>query len=56
MNSRSEASKLLGYLEENGICEGDILNYIINNYLSGSEALQALQSVQKEFLDEEEED
>ena len=56
MNSRNRASELLDFLVEQGLSQGDILSYILNNYLSGSEALQALQSVKKEHLDEDEED
>ena len=56
MNSRNRASELLDFLVEQGLSQGDILSYILNNYLSGSEALQALQSVKKEHLDEDEEE
>jgi predicted transcriptional regulator len=56
MNSRNRASELLDYLVEKGISEGDILNYLIKNWLAGDEALEALQAVRREFLDEEEEE
>ena len=56
MTDRNKASELQDYLVENGVSEGSILNHIINNYLSGAEALAALQSVLKEFLDEEDAD
>ena len=56
MTDRNKASELQDYLVENGVSEGSILNHIINNYLSGAEALVVLQSVLKEFLDEEDAD
>ena len=51
MTDRERAFEVQDYLEENGISQGDILSYIINHYLSGAEALEALQSAKDEFLD-----
>ena len=56
MDSRNRASELLDYLVEQGAEEGDILYYILNNFFSGSEALEALRAVQKDFLEDEEDE
>jgi hypothetical protein len=56
MSARNHAIEILEHLVENGVSEGDILNHIVNNYLSGTEAFYALESAKIEFLDEEEEE
>jgi hypothetical protein len=56
MSTRKHAIEILEYLVDNGVSHEDILNHIVNNYLSGMEAFYALESARIEFLDEDEED
>lgn len=48
MTNRKIALITLSSLREN-YSDSDILDYIMNNYLSGDEALRVMESTEKEF-------
>jgi len=52
MTDRNKAVELYGELVEVLGLEV-ILDYLVYNYLSGAEALDALRSVEREFIDED---
>ena len=57
MSDRNTAFELQERLIENGISDNSLVDFLINNWLTGSEALQAMQAALVEFgLEEEEED
>ena len=57
MSDRNEAFELQEKLQENGISDTSLLEFLVNNYLSGSEALEAMQAALVEFgLEDEDED
>jgi hypothetical protein len=57
MSDRNKAFELQQGLQENGISDTSVLEFLVNNWLSGSEALEAMQAALVEFgLDEEEDD
>lgn len=56
MSDRIKAFELQERLQENGISDSSLLEYLINNYFSGSTVLGAMQSALIEFgLKEEDE-
>lgn len=57
MSDRNKAFELQQRLQENGISDHALLEFLINNWLSGAEALQAMQAALVEFgLEDEDED
>lgn len=54
MSDRNKAFELQGKLEDDGISDHALLEFLINNWLSGAEALQAMQAALVEFGLEEE--
>ena len=56
MSDRNKAFELQERLQENGISDTTLLDFIINNYSSGSYALGIMQSALIEFGLEKEED
>ena len=57
MSDRNKAFELQERLQENGISDTSLLEFLINNHLSGSEALEAMQAALVEFgLEDEDED
>ncbi len=57
MSDRNKAFELQQRLQENGISDTSVLEFLVNNWLSGSEALEAMQAALVEFgLEEEDED
>jgi len=57
MSDRNKAFDLQERLIENGISDNSLLEFLVNNWLSGSQALQAMEAALVEFgLVEEEED
>ena len=56
MSDRNKAFELQERLEENGISAQSLLDFLVNNYLSGSEVLEAMKSALVEFGLEKEED
>ena len=56
MSDRNKAFELQERLQENGISAQTLLDFIINNYSSGSYALGAMQSAVLEFLEEEDDE
>ena len=56
MSDRNKAFELQERLEQNGISAQSLLDYLVNNYFSGSEVLGAMESALVEFdLEDEEE-
>ena len=56
MSDRNKAFELQERLQENGVSDTSLLEFIINNYLGGSQALEAMQYALVEFGLEDEED
>ena len=57
MSDRNKAFELQERLIENGISDNSLVEFLVNNWLSGSEALQAMEAALVEFgLEEEEEE
>ena len=56
MSDRNKAFELQERLQENGISDTCLLEFLVNNYLTGADALQAMQAALVEFGLEEEED
>jgi len=57
MSDRNKAFELQERLIENGISDNSLVEFLINNWLSGSHALQAMEAALVEFgLEEEEEE
>jgi hypothetical protein len=56
MSDRNKAFELQERLEENGISGQTLLDFLVNNWMSGSEVLQAMQAALVNFGLEEEED
>lgn len=57
MTNRQKAYEALENLRANGIQDSKILDYIVNNFISGDLAIQAVEAATEEFCptDEEEE-
>jgi len=53
--SRSKAIELYEVLSETLSAES-MLDFLINNYLSGAQALEALEATRKEFYDDDEDE
>lgn len=57
---RQKADDLLEKLRDSGVSDSMILEYIVNDYMSGDEAFDALDAAKEELfnndIDEEEED
>ena len=57
MSDRNKAFELQERLQENGISDTSLLEYLVNNYFSGSEVLGAMESALVNFgLEDEDED
>ena len=58
MSDRNKAFELQERLQENGISDTSLLDYLVNNYFSGAEVLGAMESALVNFglEDEDEED
>jgi len=57
MSDRNKAFELQERLQENGISDTSLLEFLVNNYLTGANALEAMQMALVEFgLEEEEEE
>jgi hypothetical protein len=57
MSDRNKAFELQERLQENGISDTSLLEYLVNNYFSGAEILGAMESALVNFgLEDEEED
>ena len=56
MSDRNKAFELQERLQENCISDHALLEFLINNHLSGSEALEAMQAALVEFGLEEDDD
>ena len=56
MSDRNKAFELQERLQENGISDTSLLEFLINNHLSGANALEAMEMALVEFGLEEEED
>ena len=57
MSDRNKAFELQERLQENGVSDTSLLEFLINNYLGGSQALEAMQYALVDFgLEDEEED
>ena len=56
MNGRSRAIDLMDEMLSLGISSETLLKYVICNYLSGSEAFNAMQCAMEEYFGDEEED
>ncbi len=56
MSDRNKAFELQERLIENGISDNSLVEFLINNWLSGSQALQAMEAALVEFGLQEEED
>ena len=57
MSDRNKAFELQERLIEEGISDSSLVNFLVNNWLSGSEALEAMQAALVEFgLEEEDEE
>jgi len=58
MSDRNKAFELQERLQENGISDTSLLEYLVNNYFSGAEVLGAMESALVNFglEDEDEED
>jgi hypothetical protein len=54
--NREKAVVLLDKLIDNGLSEQAILDYLINDYLEGNDAYQALLATEKEFFYSSDED
>ena len=54
MSDRNKAFELQERLIENGISDNSLVNFLVNNWLSGSEALEAMEAALVEFGLEEE--
>jgi len=55
MSDRNKAFELQERLIEEGISDSSLVNFLVNNWLSGAEALEAMQAALVEFGLEEEE-
>ena len=56
MSDRNKAFELQERLQENGISGQTLLEFLLNNWMSGAEALEAMQEAVRVYLDEDEED
>jgi hypothetical protein len=56
MSDRNKAFELQERLQENGISDTTLLEFLINNWMTGADALEAMQEAVKVYLDEEEEE
>ena len=52
MTNRKQAHQMLELLLDKGVSHETILNWIVNNYLSGEQAINALQLLEMEMFDE----
>ena len=55
MTDRQKATEVLSRLYDLGISPDEILEHILYNFLSGSEALEALEDSRAEFIPNDEE-
>ena len=55
MTDRQKATEILSRMYDLGISPDEILEHIIYNFLSGSEALEALEDSRNEFIPDDEE-
>jgi hypothetical protein len=55
MTDRQKATEILSRMYDLGISPDEILEHIIYNFLSGSEALEALEDSRDEFIPDDEE-
>jgi hypothetical protein len=55
MTDRQKATEILSRLYDLGISPDQILEHIIYNFLSGSEALEVLEDSRDEFIPDDEE-
>ena len=55
MTDRQKATEILSRMYDLGISPDQILEHIIYNFLSGSEALEALEDSRDEFIPDDEE-
>jgi len=51
--NRERADELLNNLLDCGVSERSLLEFIINNYMSGTEAVEALVAANEEFFEDE---
>jgi hypothetical protein len=51
--NRERADELLNNLLDCGVSERSLLEFILNNYMSGTEAVEALVSANEEFFEGE---
>jgi len=56
MSDRNQAFILQGKLQDNGISDQTLLDFLINNWMTGADALEAMQAALVEFGLEEDED
>jgi hypothetical protein len=55
MTDRQKATEILSRLYDLGISPDEILEHILYNFLSGSEALEAMEDSRDEFIPDDEE-
>jgi hypothetical protein len=55
MTDRQKATEILSRLYDLGISPDEILEHILYNFLSGSEALEAMEDSRDEFIPNDEE-
>jgi hypothetical protein len=55
MTDRQKATEILSRMYDLGISPDQILEHIVYNFLSGSEALEALEDSRDEFIPDDEE-
>jgi hypothetical protein len=51
--NRERADELLNNLLDCGVSERSLLEFILNNYMSGTEAVEALVAANEEFFEDE---
>ena len=52
MTNRKQTQQMMNLLLDKGLSHEDILNWIVNNYLSGEQAINALQLMEMEMFDD----
>ena len=52
MTNRKQTQQMMDLLLDRGLSHEDILNWIMNNYLSGEQAINALQLMEMEMFDD----
>ena len=55
MTDRQKATEILSRMYDLGVSPDQILEHIVYNFLSGSEALEALEDSRDEFIPDDEE-